>query len=107
MSRRRPLTALLSLALVMPCAFSARAQTSGTQAAAPSAAQSSAPAAQDPAAEIAFWNSVKDARNPAEIKAYLAAFPNGTFAALARIRIGELEKSAPVQPARAPEAKFG
>jgi peptidoglycan hydrolase-like protein with peptidoglycan-binding domain len=60
----------------------------------PAAAQSP----PDTAAEVAFWNSVRDTRNPAEIKAYLDKFPNGTFAALARIRLQELER----RPAPAP-----
>ena len=59
-------------------------------------------AAQNPA-EIAFWSSVKDAKNPAELRAYLTAFPNGLFSQLARLRIEELEKpqTAPAAPARA------
>ena len=56
----------------------------------------------DPAAEIAFWNSVKDSKSPAEIKAYLDKYPNGTFADLARIRMKNLE-SAPA-PAPGPAA---
>ena len=46
--------------------------------------------AQEPAqnaAEIAFWNSVKDSKNPAELQAYISAFPNGLFAQLARLRL--------------------
>lgn len=49
-------------------------------------------------AEITFWNSVKDSRNPAELKAYLDAFPNGAFAALARIRVAALERAAQTTP---------
>lgn len=45
-------------------------------------------------AEIEFWNTVKDARNPAEFKAYLETYPNGAFAALARVRIKSLEDAA-------------
>ncbi len=48
----------------------------------------------DAAAEIAFWTSVKDSRSPAEIKAYLDKFPNGTFADLAKLRIKALEQPA-------------
>ena len=32
------------------------------------------------AAEAAFWERVKDAREPAEIKAYLEAYPTGAYA---------------------------
>ena len=41
-------------------------------------------------AEITFWNSVKDTANPEELKAYLEAFPDGTFAPLAKIRLQSL-----------------
>lgn len=44
-------------------------------------------------AEIEFWNTVKDARNPAEFKAYLETYPNGAFAALAKVRIRALEEA--------------
>lgn len=52
-------------------------------------------------AEIVFWNSVKDTRNPAEIRAYLDKYPAGTFAALARIRLQDLEKRPAAAPAPA------
>ncbi|MFX8597241.1 hypothetical protein ABTM29_19285, partial [Acinetobacter baumannii] len=54
-------------------------------------------AQSDTSVEITFWNSVKDSRNPAEISAYLDKYPNGTFAALARIRLDALKQKA-VQP---------
>jgi hypothetical protein len=44
----------------------------------------------DDGADITFWTSVKDSLNPAELQAYLDAFPNGTFRALAEIRIARL-----------------
>lgn len=52
------------------------------------------------AAETAFWDSVKDSRDPAEVRAYLEKFPNGLFAPLAKIRLRNLEaaKSAPTTP---------
>ena len=37
--------------------------------------------------ELAFWDTIKDSTDPADFQAYLAQFPNGTFAALARIRV--------------------
>ena len=52
--------------------------------------------AQEPAqnaAEIAFWNSVKDSKNPAELQAYISAFPNGLFAQLARLRLEQLQRA--------------
>jgi len=45
------------------------------------------------AAETALWDSVKDSRDPAEIRAYLEKFPNGIFAPLARIRLRNLENA--------------
>lgn len=52
----------------------------------------SAPAmAQAPTqAEITFWTSIQNSKNAAEYEAYLQAFPNGTFAPLARLRIQQL-----------------
>ena len=53
--------------------------------------------AQDDRADITFWDSIKDSKNPAEYKAYLETFPNGKFAALAKARL-----AAPPPPAAAP-----
>jgi len=43
------------------------------------------------AAQIAYWNSVKDAGSLAYFEAYLARWPKGTFADIARIRIDEMK----------------
>jgi hypothetical protein len=43
--------------------------------------------------EIAFWNAVKDSKNPAVLKTYLDRFPKGTFAGLARVLMEEADKS--------------
>ena len=40
--------------------------------------------------EALFWLSVKDSRDPADIKAYLEKYPEGLFAALARNRLKRL-----------------
>lgn len=55
----------------------------------------------DDRADITFWESIKDSKNPAEYKAYLDTFPNGKFAALARARIaaGGAPAPAPAAPA--------
>ena len=53
-------------------------------------------------AEIAFWTSVKDSKNPAEFRAYLTAFPSGLFAQLAKLRLEELEKPQTAAPQVAP-----
>ncbi|KAB2911882.1 MAG: DUF4189 domain-containing protein [Hyphomicrobiaceae bacterium] len=67
----------------------------------PARAQDKTPGSE---ADIAFWNSVKDSRVPAEIKAYLDAFPNGTFAELARIRLQNLAQQPNSPTPRPPEA---
>jgi len=54
------------------------------------------------AAETAFWDSVKDSRDPAEVQTYLDKFPNGLFAPLARIRLRNLQGAS--KPAPAPAA---
>ena len=40
--------------------------------------------------ELSFWESVRESENPELIQAYLEKYPNGEFAALAEIRLGEL-----------------
>ena len=45
----------------------------------------------DQTVELTFWNSVKDSDNAAVLEAYLVQYPNGIFAGLARLRIGELQ----------------
>jgi len=47
-----------------------------------------ATAQQTDPADLAFWQSIQAGGSPAEYAAYLQAFPNGRFAALARIRAG-------------------
>jgi len=62
--------------------------------------------AQDDRADITFWDSIKDSKNPAEYKAYLETFPNGKFAALAKARLAATPApaAAPAPPAAAPAA---
>lgn len=50
----------------------------------------------DSAVELAFWETIKDSTDPADFEAYLAQFPDGVFAALARIRIGRLGGGDPI-----------
>ena len=40
--------------------------------------------------ETLFWQSIKDSRNADDFKDYLAQFPNGTFAGLARRKVDDL-----------------
>ncbi len=44
------------------------------------------------AAEMALWEQVKRSENPDMLRAYLARFPEGLFAGVARTRIEELER---------------
>ncbi len=67
-----------------------------------------APAATPPSrgsADILFWQSIQKSDNPESFKAYLSQFPKGTFASLARVKLGELERrklAAARPPARRP-----
>src|SRR6185436_20483490 len=54
------------------------------------------------ATEISFWESVRDSKNPAELRAYLHQYPNGVFRALAEARLVTLEN--PAAPQRQPTA---
>jgi PEGA domain len=50
--------------------------------------------------ELAFWNSIKDSKNPEEFAAYLRRYPHGQFAELATIRMNALstQKSTGPEP---------
>ena len=68
---------------------------------APSAATSTAAVPVD--REAIFWDSIKASTDPAEFRAYLDAFPGGTFSPLARMRLANLEAARQQQVAsRAP-----
>lgn len=54
-------------------------------------------AAANTAIELAFWNSVKDSKNPTLINAYLSQYPNGIFADLAKVMLAGLEADVPGQ----------
>ena len=60
-------------------------------------------AAADHQVEIAFWDSIKDSKNAAELEAYLQKYPEGDFAAIARGRLAALKEvpAAPAAPAPA------
>lgn len=49
-----------------------------------------AAASEHVAVELAFWNSVTESENPAMYEAYLEKYPDGEFAALAKLRVTEL-----------------
>ena len=44
--------------------------------------------------ELAFWTSVRDSRDAAELQAYLDRYPDGAYAVLARSRLKRLEEAA-------------
>jgi formylglycine-generating enzyme required for sulfatase activity len=57
------------------------------------AQQSSGPSPEEELSfweELAFWEAVKDSQDPAELQAYLDAYPQGRFASLARVRLRKL-----------------
>ena len=45
----------------------------------------------DNAAELTFWDSIKNSSNPADFRAYLARYPNGIFSDLAKTRLVPFE----------------
>ena len=53
-------------------------------------------AAQEKAVEIAYWNAIAESNDVAAYRSYLDKYPNGDFAALARLRIDSL--STPPEP---------
>jgi len=58
---------------------------------APAVAIQPAPAPADPAViELAYWDGVKDSREAEAFKTYLDQYPDGRFAALAKVRMREL-----------------
>lgn len=71
----------------------AAAPTPAPAAAAPPAAAASATGTSSTGAETVFWESVRASRNPADLRAYLARFPGGVFASLARNRLEEMERN--------------
>ena len=71
-----------------------------------------APAAQAPSSspsssslEITYWNSIKDSADKAYFEAYLAQYPKGTFAGLARVKIAEIERADASRAETVDEAK--
>lgn len=59
-------------------------------------AASATPTVNDTAIDLEFWDSIKNGNRAADFVAYLEQFPKGRFAALARIRLNELQ--APNKP---------
>ena len=44
--------------------------------------------------EMAYWNAIKDSRNPSDFKAYVNKFPNGLFVEIANGRIATMDAEA-------------
>lgn len=70
------------------------------------------PAVSGDALEVAFWESIKGSKYPADYNAYLRRYPTGAFAAQARAKLQALQpapkqvaKQAPQPKATAPAAK--
>jgi tRNA A-37 threonylcarbamoyl transferase component Bud32 len=70
-----------------------------TPAAVPTAVLTSSPSAADAAVEIAFWNSIGTSSDPRLYREYLAQYPNGRFAALAKLKLEEKPSKAAANPA--------
>ena len=69
-----------------------------------SPAAAPAPPASDQAAiELAFWDSIKDSKDPADFQAYLKKYPKGDFAGLAANRLKLLQQAAVPKPVPAPQ----
>ncbi|NNF79602.1 MAG: hypothetical protein HKN05_16385 [Rhizobiales bacterium] len=49
------------------------------------------PATSDKQIELLYWNEVRTAKDPAILQSYLAQYPNGSFAPLAKLRIMALK----------------
>lgn len=113
-STRRPLPHMVSgmvsvfvvLLVLIGCGSSEEAGTSETQAASevvpppvptavapPPDPQVAPPTPQADPVELEIWRSVKDSDDPAELEAYLAQYPDGAFATLARTRMGRLQET--------------
>lgn len=75
------LAAILLAAIALPCAF-------------PALAQNPAGTGAGSQFELTFWQSVESGEDPALYEAYLAQYPNGTFAALARVKLAKLRQAA-------------
>lgn len=51
--------------------------------------------------ELTYWQSVEGGNDPALYEAYLAQYPNGTFAAVARLKLAKLRQPSAPAPAAA------
>lgn len=61
--------------------------------AAPAASVTQTPSATSDA-ELEFWRSVQNTADPAELETYIAQFPQGTYSALARVKLSRMRAGA-------------
>lgn len=57
------------------------------------AAISPTPATSEKQIELLYWNEVRTSQDPAVLQSYLAQYPNGSFAPLAKLRITALKNA--------------
>lgn len=105
--KRYPAGSFVDLAQNRIAALEREAKRQGEEART-AAKQPAAPAGGDQTAvELTFWDSIKTSGNVDDLKEYLANYPQGRFAGLARNRIRTLESApgpAAAKPAVAPAA---
>ena len=58
--------------------------------------------AADPAVEIAYWNSVRDSTDPADLASYVVKYPQGEFVDLAQRRLDKMANPVVAAPVVAP-----
>ncbi|MGO9263237.1 MAG: serine/threonine-protein kinase [Bryobacteraceae bacterium] len=75
----------------------ANAELATIPAAVPAAVPKSGPDTSDEAVELAFWNSIGSSSDPRLYREYLAKYPQGKFASLAKLKLEE-------QPSKAADA---
>ncbi len=57
------------------------------------------PARPTSEAELEFWRSIQNTGDPAELETYIAQFPDGTYTALARVKLVRLRETGTQPPA--------
>ena len=79
--------------------FNADTPVAATVAATPATSDSAAATQQ----ETVFWQSIQDSTDPADFEVYLAEYPGGTYAGLARNRLRRLQETQTATLVPAPE----
>jgi Caspase domain len=57
--------------------------------------------------ELAYWESIRNSRNPEDFRAYLKKYPHGEFASLAANRLKVVQSVAANEPLAAPKTPLG